>query len=255
MSPSRNPIAAEHLSESSNSLNMKRFLVNAQVTAMISSIEFIFFTVHVVGVSVAGGTNAGMPLLVMVMYMILFLIISPYSYLMNTSHNKNRIIEHGWINVIKNMTINNSIFRSTIFLVICKDNSHENPDNEIFSIQDNGRMETNSIAEDNASAYQNSPSFTTLDTRLQKIQRRLNGMNRNENQQDYKHYSEASSVLGNVNEEEIDNDNCDQLNKQNTNAKNRIMYKNQDVIDLTLETSTATSLRKTDSISIETIYL
>ena len=33
----------------------------------------------------------------------LYLVIVPYSLLMNTSHNKNRVIEHGWTNVFKNL--------------------------------------------------------------------------------------------------------------------------------------------------------
>ena len=116
VNPSRNPIAAEHLSDSSNALNMKRVMVNAQVTAMISFIEVLFFAVYVAGVSVAGGTNSEMVVILLVMYMILYLIVSPYSFLMNTSHNKNRIIEHGWINVIKNMTI----IGNHKFAVACK---------------------------------------------------------------------------------------------------------------------------------------
>ena len=34
--------------------------------------------------------------------MIIYLIILPRAFLMNTSHNKNRIIEHGWRNVLRN---------------------------------------------------------------------------------------------------------------------------------------------------------
>ena len=125
---------------------MKRVLVNAQVTAMISFIEVLFFAVYVAGVSVAGGTNSEMVVILLVMYMILYLIVSPYSFLMNTSHNKNRIIEHGWINVVKNMTINNSIFKSDIFLGGCKEITNEPPDNEIFSIAGNGVREMSGIS-------------------------------------------------------------------------------------------------------------
>ena len=37
------------------------------------------------------------------MNMVLFLIILPYSYLTNTSHNKTRIVDEGWQNVLKNI--------------------------------------------------------------------------------------------------------------------------------------------------------
>ena len=34
---------------------------------------------------------------------IFYSIVLPHSFLMNTSHNKNRIITHGWTNVLKNL--------------------------------------------------------------------------------------------------------------------------------------------------------
>ena len=91
---------------------MRKVLVNAQVTAMISSIESLFVIVHIAGVAIAGKKTTVTILMVMLLYMVLFLLILPYSFLMNTSHNKNRIIEHGWKNVIQNLTVNNSIIRS-----------------------------------------------------------------------------------------------------------------------------------------------
>ena len=35
--------------------------------------------------------------------MSLYMILLPYAFLMNTSHNKNRLVEYGWSNVIKNV--------------------------------------------------------------------------------------------------------------------------------------------------------
>ena len=234
---------------------MKRVLVNAQITAMISSIEFIFFTVHVVGVSVVGGTNSEMVVLFMVMYMILFMIVSPYSFLMNSSHNKNRIIEHGWTNVMKNMTTNSSIFKSAINLVVCKEKMNGDNGPEIFLIEENGRPTTSSNSENHASADRRRPSHNSLDTNPQKIKSKSNGNNRSKNQQDHQSDSKASSVLGNVNEEEINNDDCDQLNKRNTTCRNQVMYKNQDESDLPFKTFVATNLIETDSSSVKTLYL
>ena len=58
-------------------------------------------------------SNAGYLLLVylttktsyitLIQIMTLYMIILPYAFLMNTSHNKNRIIEHGWVNIFKNI--------------------------------------------------------------------------------------------------------------------------------------------------------
>ena len=37
--------------------------------------------------------------------MLLYFVVLPYAFLMNTRYNKNRIIEEGWLNVLKNMVI------------------------------------------------------------------------------------------------------------------------------------------------------
>ena len=146
MNPARNRIAAEHLSEASNALNMRRVLVNAQVTAMISFIEFVFFFGHVVGISVAGGKSPEVVIIVLVMYLILYGVIAPYSFLMNSSHNKNRIVEHGWINVVKNMTTNNSISNSDVLLCCCKNKRNNNARDEVFNIKYHGNKEIDTIS-------------------------------------------------------------------------------------------------------------
>ena len=74
-------------------------------------------------------------------------------------------------------------------------------------------------------------------------------------QQDYKHYNEASSVLGNVNDDEIHNDNRDQYRKRNTNYSYLVMHKNEDETGVPFQTPAETNLIKTDSISLETLYL
>ena len=109
---------------------MRKVLVNAQVTAMISSIESLFVIVHIAGVAIAGKKTAVTILMVMLLYMVLFLIILPYSFLMNTSHNKNRIIEHGWKNIIRNLTVNNSIYRSGKFCFSSAERRNDVPETE-----------------------------------------------------------------------------------------------------------------------------
>ena len=223
-------------------------MVNAQVTAMISFIEFIFFPVYVAVKSVAGHSKTVD--ILQVMYMILYLIVSPYAFLMNTSHNKIRIIEHGWINVMKNMTINTSIFKSAILLGGCKEETHELPDNEISSIAGIGAREMSTISRNSSSADRRRPPITPP-----RNQNESNGTNGNENQQDYQHYSEASSVLGNTNEKDANNDNRYQSNKTNTNSKTKILINQQNKISSTVESLMSTNLTKTDNISIETLYL
>ena len=145
---------------------MRKLQVNAQITAVISSIEFIFFIAHIVGVSAAGGTNPGTGIIVMLMYMVLFMIILPYAYLMNTSFNKNRIIEQGWLNVVKNITTNNSIFGPKILYGCCAENYNNELRNEVFSIADNVEM-AKEESEQNPSIDQASPSSTCPDKAIQ----------------------------------------------------------------------------------------
>ena len=47
----------------------------------------------------------------LVQFMFLYMLLLPYAFLMNTSHNKNRIVEYGWKNVFGNliMKLNNSV--------------------------------------------------------------------------------------------------------------------------------------------------
>ena len=39
------------------------------------------------------------------LFMLLHFVVLPYAFLMNTRYNKSRIIEEGWMNVLKNMAI------------------------------------------------------------------------------------------------------------------------------------------------------
>ena len=156
---------------------------------------------------------------------------------------------------MKNMTTNNTIFRSAIFLGVCKEKLPENHDIEIFSIEENGRMETSTNYGNDASEDRRHPSSNSLETTTQTLKSKLNGTNRNENKQDYQRYRKASFVLGNFNEKEVDSDDFDQLNKRNANSKNQTMSNNQDKSGLTSEKFVATNLTETDSSSIKTLYL
>ena len=145
---------------------MRKLLLNAQITAVISTIEVLFFVIHIVGVSAAGGTNSVTTIVVMVMYMILFMIILPYAFLMNTSYNKERIIEHGFINVIKNMTTNNSIAALNILNAICNNKSNENAVKEVFIVQAHGNKVISTSSENIQSISRASPSPVCSDTPL-----------------------------------------------------------------------------------------
>ena len=78
---------------------MRKLLVNAQITATISIIEGIINIAYIITVALTVRTSYG----TLIYLLILYMLVVPYSFLMNTSHNKERIIEHGWINIVKNI--------------------------------------------------------------------------------------------------------------------------------------------------------
>ena len=73
--------------------------VNAQVTAVISILELIGNVTYVIHVILSSGPSFG----TFVHGQIPYMIVLPYAFLMNTSHNKNRIVENGWNNVLRNI--------------------------------------------------------------------------------------------------------------------------------------------------------
>ena len=85
---------------------MKKLKVNAQVTAMISVFEiFVNITAFVLTM-----ISNGVTLYTLSMNIGAYNIILPYVFIMNTSHNKYRIVEFGWKNVLFNIIgVNNRV--------------------------------------------------------------------------------------------------------------------------------------------------
>lgn len=77
---------------------MKRMIVNAQVTATTTLLELLGNVTYAIHIIVTGPSLATLSHGMMV-----YTILLPYVFLMNTSHNKNRIIENGWKNVLRNI--------------------------------------------------------------------------------------------------------------------------------------------------------
>ena len=105
INPSNN-VPAAHLSDNANEINMKKLQVNAQVTYFTSLLELIgnaTIVVHVVYTKSATFST-------LIHNMVFYCILSPHAFLMNTSHNKYRIVEYGWRNVICNLfrTVSNT---------------------------------------------------------------------------------------------------------------------------------------------------
>ena len=98
MTPTPDNRAAQSLHRATQAYNMKLVDVNARVTLVIWNLECITNIAILVTIVVLGQTSLGNTTNAMIWY---YLIIS-YTFLMNTSYNKDRIIESGWKIVIFN---------------------------------------------------------------------------------------------------------------------------------------------------------
>ena len=86
---------------------MKKVRVNAQVKAFVSFIEGFVNILYILIIAFTVRTSLG----TLVMQSVTYLIILPYISLMNTSYNKDRVIENGWKNVLKNLWVKKSSVR------------------------------------------------------------------------------------------------------------------------------------------------
>ena len=82
---------------------MRKVQINAQVTAIISGLEVFGNVTIIILLAVTKGTS----LLSLIHSMVFYAILIPRLFLMNTSHNKNRVVEKGWINIMKNLIVQN----------------------------------------------------------------------------------------------------------------------------------------------------
>ena len=79
-------------------MDVKKVQFNAQVTAFISLLEVFGNMTAVVSIAITKANT----LVTFIHVGIFYLILLPHTFLMNTSHNKNRILEYGWKNVLLN---------------------------------------------------------------------------------------------------------------------------------------------------------
>ena len=75
--------------------------VNAQVTAVTTMMEVSGNCINGIMYLVMDGLNVKFA--TSALFMLLHFVVLSYAFLMNTRYNKNRIIEYGWFNVIKNI--------------------------------------------------------------------------------------------------------------------------------------------------------
>ena len=99
MHPSNDNIAARSLSKMRQTRNVRKVKVNAQVTFVIYILETVAnLSIFIVWFFVNHGNNN----LTLTLSVLWFNVILPYTFLMNTSHNKNLVADEGWWNTIRN---------------------------------------------------------------------------------------------------------------------------------------------------------
>ena len=95
--------AAKSLARDVQIRNVRIVAVNARVTLVLWILEFMaIFSVVIFWVFIFGSTSFG----TLTNSMVWFHVMIPYTFLMNTSYNKSRIIDDGWKAVIKNSLSN-----------------------------------------------------------------------------------------------------------------------------------------------------
>ena len=125
---------AKSLSKINQDQDMKKLKVNAQVTAVTTLLEFVGNCVTVVLWALVTKMSGYETL---IQRIVLNFVILPYTFLMNTEHNKNRVVEDGWRNVLKNM------------FQICKSDLPLS-DNEVENVRQRNVQPTSSSAKDSS---------------------------------------------------------------------------------------------------------
>ena len=97
--PTEDNVAAKSLPRDTQLRNMRIVAVNAKVTFVLWLLEFVaVFFIAIAWVFIAGSTTFG----TLTNSMIWLHVLIPYTFLMNTSYNKGRIIDEGWKTVVQN---------------------------------------------------------------------------------------------------------------------------------------------------------
>ena len=77
-----------------------KLMVNLQITATLTIFEFLYGLLYMI---VFGYVSKGSSFATLIQGMVLHFVLLPFSFLMNTTDNKYRIVEIGWRNVFKNI--------------------------------------------------------------------------------------------------------------------------------------------------------
>ena len=102
VSPSTNRAVCDRLSDEANNSNIKKVQINSQITAMISFLEVCGNVLSIILVYIFANYKV-IGIITLLNSILLYFIVLPTTFLFNTSENKMRIIEHGWINMLRNL--------------------------------------------------------------------------------------------------------------------------------------------------------
>ena len=181
VTPTPNNRAANCLSTVNQERNIRNVEVNAEMTMIIWIMESIANFCVMVGFIVASGKPYTSNLTTVILW---YYVILPYTFLMNTSYNKDRIINDGWKSVILNVLIKPYLFFKNASSVEgpSSPNQSLNRSTENFNKNRNNLdQESNKTLETSSEAFKfNQPSkmkiftISTKDlnsTKIQSIQR------------------------------------------------------------------------------------
>jgi hypothetical protein len=102
INPAKNEVVAESYSKQVQTENMKKLYVNSQVTAFTTICESIgHFVIFLLAfITKSSEISSDITRIVFIMLHFNFL---PYVFLMNTKENKSRVVQQGWVNLIRNL--------------------------------------------------------------------------------------------------------------------------------------------------------
>ena len=125
-------MSSENVSRFANNENIKSMVISAQITAATSMLEIvgnlaIWTTQNFIAKFLGYGT--------LIQSILLYFVLLPYVFFMNTDQNKKMVIEDGWINLFKHV-ICNSFLNRRVTRKMNKVSPSSEENSNIFSVQE-----------------------------------------------------------------------------------------------------------------------
>ena len=146
VAPARGGVSSEQATQ----INLRRLKINAQIKAMISIVESAFNFGRILILYFMTRSSNGILAQVITLYMVIL----PYAFLMNTSHNKDRIVADGWRNVFRNLLGRYNHTDDTISLPLNQDCNTQQKKKAVSKDEEDGK---------------NNPIFVTSDEPINNV--------------------------------------------------------------------------------------